>query len=523
MQKLHQSFSTRQTPQTEPVPGSNQVANNAGGFGWQVDDWTRLERFLILGTEGGTYYVNEKKLTKESAEACLRCIKADGKRAVERVLAISDAGHAPKNDPALFLLAMCSAFGDNETRRAAFSVLPRVARIGTHLFHFAEFRQAFAGWGRSMRKAIRKWYLDLPPERLAYQAVKYQSRDGWSHRDLLRLSHPKNTESHQPIFKWIISGKIEGNVPNIIEAFEKAKTASVPQLLTLIKDQKLPREALPTEMLNKPEIWEALLDDMPMTAMVRNLGNMGKCGLLAPMSKASAKVMDTLADKDLIKKSRLHPIQILAALLTYQSGQGLRGKGTWRPVQQVVDALNDAFYLAFDNVEPIGKKVLLAIDCSGSMSGQSVAGIPNMNTAYGAAAMALVTARTEKQHAIVIFNDEIRNFSISPRQRLDDVYTALQHRIGGGTDCSAPIRWATDQKVDCDAIMVYSDQETWAGNIHAHQALRIHREKTKINTKIGWVAMAGNHVTLKDPGDPLAMDFIGFDPSIPKVIADFLK
>src|SRR5262245_34948535 len=51
------SFSTRHTPQSEPIPGSNQVPNNAGGHAFAVDNWTRLDRFLVLGTENGSYYV----------------------------------------------------------------------------------------------------------------------------------------------------------------------------------------------------------------------------------------------------------------------------------------------------------------------------------------------------------------------------------------------------------------------------------------------------------------------------------
>ena len=39
-------FSTRATPQSEAIPGTAQVTNNAGGFAWAVDDWSRLDRFL---------------------------------------------------------------------------------------------------------------------------------------------------------------------------------------------------------------------------------------------------------------------------------------------------------------------------------------------------------------------------------------------------------------------------------------------------------------------------------------------
>ena len=58
---------------------------------------------------------------------------------------------------------------------------------------------------------------------------------------------------------------------------------------------------------------------------------------------------------------------MLAALQTYAAGRGARGKHTWTPVAQVIDALDAAFYAAFGNVEPTGKRTLLALDVSGSM------------------------------------------------------------------------------------------------------------------------------------------------------------
>ena len=160
--KTYSQYSKKKTPQSEPIPGSDQVENDAGGYVYQLDDWKRLDRFLILGTEGGTYYVRETRFTFENAEAVIRCIKADGVRVVERVVAISKAGRAPKNDPALFVLALCASLGSLETRQAALGALPQVARIGTHLFHFLEFCKGLRGWGRGFRSAIADWYNQKP-------------------------------------------------------------------------------------------------------------------------------------------------------------------------------------------------------------------------------------------------------------------------------------------------------------------------------------------------------------------------
>src|SRR6185295_12163185 len=100
------------TPQSAPIPGSNQVPNSAGGYAFPVDDWIRLDRFLILGSEGGSYYAGETALTRENAGAVLRCIAADGVRTIARIVEISEQGRAPRNDPALFALALATAVGD---------------------------------------------------------------------------------------------------------------------------------------------------------------------------------------------------------------------------------------------------------------------------------------------------------------------------------------------------------------------------------------------------------------------------
>src|SRR6266705_2585851 len=100
--------------------GFEPVRNSEGGYSWQVDDWTRLDRFLILGAEGGTYYIAERDLVKQNHDAIIRCIKADGVRAVNRIVEISDSGRAPQNDPAIFALALVAAHSGPEAKALAF-------------------------------------------------------------------------------------------------------------------------------------------------------------------------------------------------------------------------------------------------------------------------------------------------------------------------------------------------------------------------------------------------------------------
>ena len=111
-----------------------------------------------------------------------------------------------------------------------------------------------------------------------------------------------------------------------------------------------------------------------------------------------------LGDGERLRKARVHPIAVLSALRTYASGRGVRGRHTWAPVAQVVDALDAAFYAAFGNVEPANTRMLLALDVSGSMAVRRIAGVPGLTPRDASAAMALVTAATEPRHEIVGFH-----------------------------------------------------------------------------------------------------------------------
>ncbi len=514
---------------------SGSAANSAGGYSFPVDDWTRLDRFLLLGSEGGSYYASERALTRENAEATIRVIKKDGERVVGRIAEISLAGRAPKNDPAIFALALAASLGNEKTKRAAMAAIPEVCRTGTHLFQFAEAIEAFRGWGRGLRRGIAAWYTDKSPDQLALQTVKYRQRGGWAHRDLLRLAHPvTNDPARKALFDWICHEKPSEALPKIAAAFvslQKAKNAD--DMAVLIMRHDLPREAVPTEWLNDPKIWRALLEHMPITALIRNLGKLSAVGALKPLGDGLPLVLSALEDTHRLKKARVHPLAILLALKTYAQGHGEKGSLKWEPVPQVIDALNAAFYTAFANVEPTGKRILLALDVSGSMAAGGIAGT-SLSPREGSAAMALMTAATEQNYHIVGFtaadsthgwsqSAELTPLPLTPAMRLDDAVRTVEHLPFGGTDCALPMLHALREGLEVDAFVVYTDSETWAGKIHPVQALREYRRRTGIPAKLVVVGMVSNGFSIADPTDGGMLDVVGFDASAPAVIADFIR
>lgn len=528
MSRYANHVSRKVTPQSEPIPGSAQVKNSAGGYSFEVTDWVRLDRFIVLGSEGGSYYATERALTRSNAAAIEKCIAEDGLRVVARIIEISQAGRAPKNDPAIFALALAAKTGNDETRKAALAAIPLVCRIGTHLFQFVEALQQFGGWGRGTRRAIANWYLDKTPENLAYQLIKYRQRNGWAHRDIFRLAHPKltghpeNGMSNTLAFA-VGKGISVGVTPIILHGFEEIqKATTVKEAVAILTSYpQLPWETVPSELLKSPDIWAVLLPNMKLTALVRNLARMTANGLIAPMSPALKIIEDKLSDVEAVRKQKVHPIQMLAALCTYKQGHGVRGSLTWTPEPRVVDTLDAAFYLAFGNVEASNKRTMLALDISGSMGGGEIAGIPGLTPRMGSVAMAMLTARTEREYHFMGFGDNFHPLNITAKQSLESAVSHVSGLPFGGTDCALPMIHAERNKIPVDTFQIFTDNETWAGDIHPSQALNRYRQKMGIPAKLAVIGMTSNGFTIASPSDSGMQDFVGFDTATPNLITDF--
>lgn len=530
--------SRRSTAPTDKIPGreADQVRNNAGGVGFKMDPWTRLAQFLILGTEGGTYYVKAPKLTRDALSFVEGLIATDGPQVVATTVEISKAGRAPRNSPAIWVLAACSVLGNDETKAAANAALGEVCRIGTHLFEWAACVRELKGnlaFGAGQRRAVTRWYTGRPADALAYQVLKYQQRGGFSHRDMLRLAKPGSKTTggkvEDPALRAVL-GYATGDplgepMPAQIVAFQAIHGEGMTEarVVELITENRLTREMIPTEWLSKVAVWEALLQTMPVGAMVRSLGKMSSIGLLKPLSAAESLVVERLTDADRIRKARLHPATLVNALKIYAGGHGLRGSLSWSPSSTVTAALDEATDLAFGQLEPCGKRMLIAIDNSGSMTWDHTrcAGLEALRAVEGAAVMAIATARHEKRYHIIGFDGSIHQTGLNARSSYADAVKAFGR--GGMTDGSLPMRYAREQKLEVDAFCIYTDNETWGGARHPCQELDRYRQATGINAKLVICGMQGNGHTFGDPSDPGTMDVVGFDSNAPAIIADFCR
>lgn len=537
------------TPNQRQRASANQVENNAGGYVYEISDTDRLRRFLILGTEGGTYYANQADHTRQ-AFTFLRKMASENPTTYWTTLHdIATNNLAARHSPTLYALAVLRRNTDsadvlNEIRKH----FNQIVRTGTHLFEYVDYDTSMGGWGRGLRSLVSSWYVTKDADRLAYLGVKYRQRGGWTHRDLLRKAHPNSTDPGvKGVLDYLAHGMVtvedalvsekfttinEDIIPDVIRQYEQVKQGS----LSPLDAEALTWEMLPTDALTSPSLWRELISQhrLPATAMLRNLGRMTANGAL-DYPKTVREIVDRLRDPEHVRGARLHPFNILTASKTYASGGGFRGSMTWTPKARIIDALFDAFSHSFQNVTPTGKRILIALDVSGSMAFSTIMN-SNVTPREGSAAMALTMLAGDPDTTdVMAFSDgsRVMAFSaasegaltplpLSPRQRLDDAIGMVSNLQFGATDCALPVVWAGTRGKEYDAFVVITDSETYCGSIHPSEALRAYRKNFVSDARMVVVGMTATEFSIADPGDHLSLDVAGFDSSAPRLISDFI-
>lgn len=503
---------------------NRQVKNNTGGYVYTTDDVQRLTRFLVLGTDQGSYYASRKDMTKENAQFVIEMIQRDESVVVETLVDVSVNARAPKNSTALFVLALVFVHGKDKD--AAQEALLSVARTGTHLFEFVSYLKSLGGLGRAKRRAMALWMTERRPEALAAQAIKYRQRNGYSFRDVMRLCHPVGLDV--AVGEFILNGTVTDESPEIIRGFAKAQavTTGAEAVKVLKEFPRLSWEAFPTSVHTSPQFWEALFyNGMGQTALLRNVTRFAKLGLFNDV-KFAGDVAQALSDPESIKKGRMHPVQYLNALFIYKNGTmqsggyyGTRSK-EWRTNSKVAGALEKGFYAAFGNVVPSGKRTMISLDVSGSMTWSAPAGLVGLDCMQASVAMAMVTLRTEPYVEINAFSGDLQEVSISDSDSIEQAIKRLEGLNFGATNIAAPIEKALKSRQKIDTFIVFTDSEVNTGR-HVSQVLDEYRRKVNPEARLVVVGMTATEFTVGDPDDKGTLGVAGFDSAAPGVISEF--
>jgi len=121
------------------------------------------------------------------------------------------------------------------------------------------------------------------------------------------------------------------------------------------------------------------------------------------------------------------------------------------------------------------------------------------------------------------YEDGLTPLPLPPRQRLDDAVKTVSDLPFGGTDCALPMLYAQALEREIDTFVIYTDSETWAGDIHPAQALREYRRASGIDARLVVVGMVSNGFSIADPADQGMLDVVGSDTAPPQLISEFAR
>ncbi len=523
---------------------------------FEMDKWKKYDRFLITGSSCGQYQARKRGFDRPYG-TLEKCLTDDSGRFVSRAVEISQQGRALKNSYAIFALAYALAQGDVETRQsvggfpdgrkgAALSV----CRTASHLFELMMYLEDLGkGKGSVVHRMLQDWYQNKSPRDLGYQMMKYRSRHGLDHQTMLRWGRPKPTsEEVNKLYRWGVYGWDEeldwkdiedSDALRRIEAFETLKSMNesmASDAAKLILKYRLPHECVPTWFSGHPLVQRALLDDMPYHALVWELGAMSASGMFDKYKESLALVCEKLERPDLIKRARVHPMNLLMKMRAYRQGRSKNLQ--WVPRSEILCSMERAFYEAFKYVEPTNKRFCLALDVSGSMDWTKVPGL-EMSCREAASALSLVTHFVEPKTQIIGFTaggenscnfqfkgsrnlKSISELDFGPYPRLDDVISYVSGLGFGATDCSLPMVWAQAQKREFDVFVIYTDSETNTGGSPT-QALKNYRKAMGVDAKLVVMGLGGRGFSIADPDDAGMLDLVGCDSAAPTLIEYFAR
>lgn len=514
--------------------GSATTNHSVKSQPWEVDDKARLCRFLCYGSEGDIYTAREEvHVGMESAEALMTML-ADGRgsEVVEDIRRYSQDGRAVSMGPCLFALAVCSQYSDMKTRQAAFKALKEVCQDPEYLFDFIQYKKDIKVdmktgiWGRALRKAISDWYNGQNAINLAVSVTKCKQRNGWSHQDLLKLSHTKPVnDAIALVCKYIMKGWKEVQaeyadkenseevlkVLSYLEVMEKVKhSCDETEVINLIEEHSLETDQLRTDHLKSKQVWKVLLKEMPLQSLMKRLGKMTTKKVLEPGSSDTHTVCDRIQNDTALKKAKIHPFSILVDLENYKKGQGYQGKTKWEPDGNIIQAMDSAFYKSLLHLDPMDKNLVLAVDITTSLS--SIVPGTSVSTAVAAAAITLFFASTETNTQVLAYSGgSLVPCSVSAGMTLEQVTAELVKSPSECTDCTLPMAWATENGKAVDVFVVLTNNPIWAFGASPVEALKKHRQKTGTFSKFVMCGLTSIGHAIADTPDRGVLSICGFD------------
>lgn len=522
-------------------PGT-QATNRSGGLVHVASDDDRFIRALTIGADMGTFYIDQEKLSLQTIDFLKDYISHNPHKAVETIREVSSSGRAAKNSHSVFALAVAFSLNDAETTQYAKDAFLDVVRTTFDLTEFlASLKALGAGMGRAKKNSVATWYESKDSDQLAYQVVKYRQRGGYTHRDMLRISHPDL--GNENLVNFILSlGGAERNydkdaLPQVAQNYLKVSSVTnEAEAVSIIQNSsgRFAWEFLDTSLLNSPHVWKALLEGnhVGYIALLRNLSRLYKIGLLDKDGDTLGIIKNKLVSEKDIAASRVHPMHILNAMyLLAEKVNGIEESYFSSVVTPslktpVSDELNKALVISYDNIEPTGKKISLAVDVSASMNSNMI-GWNWWNFRKGAtprqvsAMLASLLLHNEGGDNVDVFafSDYLMELDVDENTTVSQFVTLTDNLPFSFTNAALQIEKAIEDGQVYDAFITITDNET---QFKVDDVLAQYRKDVNPDAKLVVISVTGDKFSVNDPHDLNGLDVCGADAASLNYVTDFI-
>ena len=432
-------------------PAGQNEGRNVTGFERPLEE--QYLQTLLTNTFGQTYYVSQKDLIAESERIHGRMIDADPEFAARSIVYARNRGFM-RTQPIYGLASLSSEEGNGGA--ALEEVFGRVIHTPNDLGDFTTLiKSARKGeGGRRVKRLAGNWLLENLTE---YWAIKYgaQREEGYSIADMFKVYHPK-AGKRLAIVDYILGKPADlAELPQIA-AFERLKRADKDSdKIKAITEGRLPHEVATPFAGSSKGVWEAIVPQMPVMALLKNLATLERHDV---MERSKDIVLKKLTDRETIEKSKILPFRFVEARQHVRTA--------W--VQQ---ALADALDLAFANVPDIPGRTAVFLDISGSMGAY-------IRTASLFGVCVMKKARNNGR--FMLFDDRLEELEVDLRAPVLTQSERIQVR--GGTNTALPIEQLTRDRDKVDNIVLITDEQQNTGSPF-HKVLDDYRRKVNADAK----------------------------------------
>lgn len=535
-------------------------------------DMEQVTRFLLLGRVGSVYSASTPKsspsvTTTTTAEIslCIESVIANG-QGQQLLDEVGRSRFTVSRTATAYVLAVCSVSTDEKIMAAALDVLPSVCPTSKDLLAFVHARESLcktlknaSGWGRALRRAVRRWYEDKSPMDLALKcANRLLVQDGWTHRDVLRLAHINSRDIGTAVVIRYLTHGFERAEKDF--GSEKEATADVLQFLSdfqlfgkpdqdlftaiLIEKHSFSFESVPSGLKKSHEVLQSVIPKLSLEQLLLHLRWFGKLGFLSSRSVLLPVIVERMMNADEFAVSQVHPIVVYTVLMKFEAPEGKIAAvftkkdgsiSTAKPRQSaltkpkspsqlaVTNALKILMATTFKHFPVTGKRYLIAVDVRNPMSHRKLFGCRQVTAAHAAAIIIRPVIAVESSVTLVAFGaKDLSLIDIKAGMSEADITSRMRETPMGPVDCAKPMLWAKQMKWPYDVFMIFTDYQIDVVDVKPSDALRQYRQEMNLpRARVVIFALSlGKHEPVDD--GPGVLYVYGMNHRAPNVVREFI-